>query len=74
MNRFIAAGDYKFLNRVFSQVPVHTASRHILLALARTTFPVRTKLSGWKPFVDQIRLAFDNRSLDSARLLKGLID
>lgn len=74
VNHLISIQEYKFLDQVFAVIPPSTASRHVLLALVRSTFPVRSRLSAWQHFVLKVKSAFDDRDLDSAKLLKGLID
>lgn len=74
VNHLISIQEYKFLDQVFAVIPPSTASRHVLLALVRSTFPVRSRLSTWQHFVLKVKSAFDDRDLDSAKLLKGLID
>ena len=73
LNRLIARGDFDYIDRVLSAIPTTTASRHILLAIARATFPIRQKLARWKPFVLSVKDAFISRGLDADRMLKGLI-
>lgn len=74
INDLIGKGDFSYIDRILVAVPVDTASRHVLLTLARSTFPVRQKLSGWKPFVTSLRGAFIARGLNADKLLKGLVE
>ena len=74
VNALIAKREFRFLDRVFVIIPPSTASRHVLLALLRASAPVRSKLTYWQTYVTKVRDAFDHRGLDSARLLRGLVD
>lgn len=74
INSLISERNFEFIDMVFSIIPPMTASRHVLLALLRSTAPVRSKLSEWKRYTLLVRESFDNRGLDAARLLKGLIE
>lgn len=73
VNTLIAAGEFRLLDKALTNINVATASKHVLLGLARSTFPVRTKLTAWRSFVNGVDEAFHQRNLDSARLLKGLL-
>lgn len=73
INSLIALEAYSRLDAFFDSIPASTASRHLLLAVARSSFPVRIKLSRWQPFVLRVRDAFEARGLDAAALLKGLL-
>ena len=73
VNTLIALEAYARLDAFFDSIPATTASRHLLLAVARSSFPVRIKLSRWQPFVLRVRDAFVNRGLDAEGLLKGLL-
>lgn len=73
VNELIAARDFKGIDRALARVPTGNTSKHVLIALARATFPVRTKLSTWHTFVHEVQKGLANRGLDHTRLLKGLI-
>lgn len=72
VNTLIGAQEFRLLDKALSGINVDTVSKHVLLGLARSTFPVRTALSEWKTFLKRVDEAFSRRELDSARLLKGL--
>lgn len=74
VNQIIASRDFRLLDRVLEIFLAELASTHVLLTLARSTYPVRPKLNGWKPFTLGLKGVFDDRGLDAVRLLKGLID
>lgn len=74
INRLIAAHSFDYLNSVLDAVPTQTAGRHVLLALARATYPVSAYLARWRPFTFSVRDAFVHRGLDAGKLLRGLID
>lgn len=74
INRQIGKRAYRLINQILADANPSEMSRHILLALARGTFPVRSKLSNWKPFVVATAESFEGRGLDSERLLAGLLD
>lgn len=44
----------------------------MLVAIVRSTFPVRTKLRFWKDFRDRAAQRLDNLGRDSKRILRGL--
>ena len=74
VNALIKARDFKGIDRALRTVPAgENSSRHVLIALARSTFPVRTKLTSWTRFVRLVESCFADRGLDHARLLKGLL-
>jgi hypothetical protein len=73
INALVAQRKFNILNRVLRDISESTASRLVLLALARATFPFRSKLSTWQPFVIRVDFEFRRRGLESARLLKGLV-
>lgn len=73
VNQLIASREYRFLDRVLDLIPTDKASRHVVLALARSSFPVRSKLTKWQKFVRNARTSFAVRGLDADRLLKGLL-
>jgi len=73
VNSLIASKSFGMLDRVIQVIPVETASRHILLGIARATFPVRSKLNAWQQFVLQVKDEFANRGLNADGLLKGLL-
>ena len=74
VNQLIALGEFRHLDRALEAVKTETASRQILLGLARSTYPVRSKLNYWKHFLFDVHKTFRVRGLDAGRLLKGLID
>ncbi|PKA44040.1 hypothetical protein CWR43_06965 [Rhizobium sullae] len=73
INALIGSENYSLLDKVFQAIPTRTAGRHVLLSLVRATAPIRTRLLGWQPFVLEVKKEFDERGLESDRLLKGLI-
>ena len=73
VNRLIALKSYARLDAFLVALPENTASRHLLLAVARSSFPVRGKLDLWGDFVDRVHDAFIRRGLDAEGLLKGLL-
>jgi hypothetical protein len=73
INSLIKAQRFGLLNSMLEDMPTAVTSQHILLALARSTFAVRSKLPKWKPFVLRVKLGFEARGLDANRLLMGLI-
>lgn len=72
VNDLVRSRAFRLLDQALSDINVDTASKHVLLGLARSTYPVRTKLTEWKTFVIRVDEAFRRRELDSDRLLKGL--
>lgn len=74
INRQIAKRSFRLLDRILANADTSGMSRHILLALARGTYPVRSKLASWKPFLDATAHAFEQRGLDATKLLAGLMD
>lgn len=73
INKAVEERDYDYLDRILMAVPVTTASRHLLLALARSTYAIRLKLPNWRPAISRIKTAFKTRGLDAEKLLDGLI-
>lgn len=74
VNTLISNGDFKSIDRALESMPVgENASRHVLVTMARATFPVRSKLTAWQGFVRSVSNSFAARGIDHARLLKGLI-
>lgn len=73
VNTLIAENEFSLLDSALNDIDVETASKHVLLGLARATYPARTRLAAWKDFVNRVDQAFRHRELDSDRLLKGLL-
>lgn len=73
VNELIANRDFKAIDRALDSVPAENRSKHVLITLARTTYPVRTKLGRWQSYVSKVRSEFERRGLDYPRLLRGLI-
>lgn len=74
INRQIAKRSFRLIDQILADAEPSEMSRHILLALARGTYPVRSKLSAWKPFLDATAEAFEKRGLNAKKLLAGLMD
>lgn len=72
VNHLIRDKNFRTLDMALEAVPKR-ASKHVLVALARSSFPVRTKLVGWQSFIHELKHAFDARQLDGAKLLNGMI-
>lgn len=71
VHELIRRGEFGVLDRVLKNVP-ESANRFALLGLARSTFPIRSKLAHWRSFVVKCKRALDKRGLDGEKLLKGL--
>lgn len=67
----IGRGEFGFLDRVLRQMP-ENANRFALLGIARSTFPVRSKLASWRLYIAKCRAGLAGRGLDAEKLLKGL--
>jgi hypothetical protein len=72
VNSLIAKRDFSFLDRILRLVPSDATNRYALLALARATFPVRSKLAYWQFFISNCHAVFKKRGLPADQLLKGL--
>ncbi|WP_162888000.1 hypothetical protein [Sphingomonas mesophila] len=72
VNMLINLRAFRLLDSALRDLDAATTSKHVLLGIARATYPARSKLSGWKTFIAKVDEAFRQRGLDSARLLRGL--
>ncbi|MBY0612133.1 MAG: hypothetical protein K2P80_08105 [Beijerinckiaceae bacterium] len=72
VNKLIAAREFDLLGRAIAAVDVGNAGRHMLLALARASYPVRSKISNWSSYIEKINCRFIELGLDADRLLRGL--
>jgi hypothetical protein len=72
VNALIRDGHYRIIENIFRS-SLKSAPSQCLLALARATFPVRTRLSGWKTFLDMTTDLLSERGKDVAVLLKGML-
>jgi hypothetical protein len=63
---------FTVIDVIFSFTDIARVRTSILIALLRTTFAVREKLSSWGPLLSRVRTELGMRHLDSDRLLKGL--
>lgn len=73
VNALIASANFAFLDRLLISLPLKNMNRFVMLGLARSSNPVRSKLSNWRTFILRARDELEARNLDSARLLQGLI-
>ena len=71
VNALIRVEAFERLDKVLLDCP-SSAGRHVLLGLARATFPVRSRLTSWSAFVRKVETAFVERDLDAKSLLRGL--
>ena len=59
---------------VLRTFPVAVAPAEVLVALLRTTFPLRgTALRSWASLLSRVRTELDKRHVDTLRVLRGLI-
>ena len=73
INSIIYQQQYATLEKVLHDATARNASSHVLLAFARATYPVRSKVRGWKTFLTRVVSALERSGKDSGRLLKGMI-
>jgi len=71
INSLIQKGQFTVLNQVIDNCPM-SAGKHILLAFARASFPVRTRLTSWQSFIRKLEKEFETRGLNASTLLSGL--
>lgn len=57
---------------IFEKADVSRIAPVMLIALLRTTFSVRLRLSNWQIFRDRVRDQLDDLGLESAKVLRGL--
>ncbi|MGU3468077.1 hypothetical protein ACLBXO_24810 [Methylobacterium sp. C33D] len=73
VNHLISNEEFRHLDRALETIKVDAASRQILLGLARSTYPVRSRLNYWKTYIIDVHNNFLKRGLEADVLLKGLV-
>jgi hypothetical protein len=63
---------YEEVDLILRSVPLRGVSPEAMLALARTSFAARHKLTEWKKFVQSVRRELAQRGLDPDKLARGL--
>lgn len=74
LTNLLKANYFAEIDRLLKSVKVSDAAPEMLVALLRTTYPVRHKpLHHWSKLLRDVRTEFAARRLDGARILRGLI-
>lgn len=74
LTNLLKANYFAEIDRLFKSVKVSDAAPEMLVALLRTTYPVRHKpLRHWPKLLRGVRAELAARHLDSERILRGLI-
>jgi hypothetical protein len=73
INVLLKQGRFFLIDKIFRSLSLEAMEPRMMLAFARTTFPVRTKLDEWRSFVSSVANELDKRGLDSQSLLRGLV-
>ena len=74
LTNLLKANYFAEIDRLLKSVKVSDAAPEILVALLRTTYPVRHKpLRHWPKLLRDVRAELAARHLDGERILRGLI-
>jgi hypothetical protein len=73
INSIIREEQYATLEKILHDATAKNAPSHVLLAFTRATYPVRTRIKGWKTFLASVVSKLERSGKDSGRLLKGMI-
>lgn len=73
INRLI--GEYKFdlLGRILLSCKLDKMAPQMIIAFVRAIHPVRSRVRGWRRFVEKAKAELDQRGLDGAKLLRGVV-
>ena len=73
LTNLLKVNDFAEIDRLLESVKVSDATPEMLVALLRTTYPVRHKpLRYWPKLLRDVRAELAARHLDSERILRGL--
>lgn len=73
ITRLLKANYFEEVDRLLKSVKVNQAAPEMLVALLRTTYPVRGKrLRHWPKLLRTVRDELSARNLDSEKILQGL--
>lgn len=73
VNALLKNKSFDLVDQVLSYAPIGLISPEIMVALARTTYPVRRSLGSWRPFVARVRTELQSRNYDAPKILSGLV-
>ncbi|ASP20000.1 hypothetical protein ANTHELSMS3_01289 [Antarctobacter heliothermus] len=73
LNLLIGEERYMMLEKILNDSLKLRASSRILLAFARASYPVRSKINGWRGFLADVSAKLESEGKDSRKLLKGMI-
>jgi hypothetical protein len=68
----VAKGNFSILSALLSNSKTFELNVTLLVALARSTYVVRTKITSWADFIENLRSALSERGIDSDSVLRGL--
>lgn len=63
---------YEAINKLLEDADVDELSPWSLVALLRSSFPLRKYLPAWPPLLEQVRGKLENSGEDAAKILRGL--
>lgn len=73
LNAIIHEERYTMLEKILINSVKLGAPSRILLTFSRAAYPVRTRIIGWRAFLNKVAEKLDSNGKDSGRLLKGMI-
>lgn len=73
LNALVAKERYSMLDNILTDIVKNSVSNKVLLAFSRAAFPIRSKLSGWRRFLIEVKAELEKAGKDSESLLKGMI-
>ncbi len=73
INGLIAKGRFELLSKVLNSANLAGMSNETMLAFARSSFPVRERISNWRRFTRNVKAELDRRGRDGTQLMKGLV-
>lgn len=71
MNK-LAAGAFREISDAMSQMNLEEAAIEAPVCWLRVTYPARTLISEWKPFLLRFQTELKRRGVEDARILQGL--
>lgn len=73
MTHLLKTNDFEEVDRLLQSVKVNQAAPEMLVALLRTTYPVRgQRLRYWPKLLRAVRTELAARNLDAEKILRGL--
>ncbi len=72
INSLIRSGEFKLLDHALQKIEPNSMSIELMIAIVRSTYPVRRKLDNWAVFLEKIAQQISGLGKDSQKLLAGL--